>query len=147
MSQNVWRKKMVEKRAVLFVDDEEIILRSLKMAFLDEQFNQLFAGSGQEALEILQKEQVHIIVTDIRMPGMDGIELLKIVRERYPNIIKIVFTGFMDTSALHTEFNEGEIFKIIPKPWKIEKCLKEVILKAIDHYNLQSEHNTVLQQN
>jgi DNA-binding NtrC family response regulator len=137
---------MAEKRTVLFVDDEETILRSLKIAFLNEQFNQLFARSGQEALEILQKEQVHIIVTDIRMPGMDGIELLKIVRERYPNIVKIVFTGFMDTSALHTDFNEGEIFKIVPKPWNLEECLKETILKAIDLYNLQSENNTVMQR-
>ncbi|MHC4727466.1 MAG: response regulator [Planctomycetota bacterium] len=137
---------MAEKRTVLFVDDEETILRSLKIAFFNEQFNQLFARSGQEALEILQKEQVHIIVTDIRMPGMDGIELLKIVRERYPNIVKIVFTGFMDTSALHTDFNEGEIFKIVPKPWNLEECLKETILKAIDLYNLQSENNTVMQR-
>jgi hypothetical protein len=53
----------------------------------------------------------------------------------------------MDTSAFQTEFNEGEIFKIVPKPWNLEECLKEVILKAIDHYNLQSEHKTVLQQN
>jgi two-component system NtrC family sensor kinase len=78
------------------------------------------------------------------MPGMDGIELLKNVKETYPHIVKIVFTGFMDTSALHTEFNEGEIFKIVPKPWNLENNLKEVILKAIDHYNLQSEHKTVL---
>ncbi len=138
---------MVEKRIVLFVDDDEIILRSIKIGFLDEIFNQLFAKSGQEALEILQKEQVHVIVTDILMPGMDGIELLKIVRERYPHIVRIVLSGYMDTSALHAEFNEGEIFKIVPKPWNLEKCLKEVVLKAIDHYNLQSEHNTVLQQN
>ncbi len=140
-------KSIAETRTVLFVDDEEMILNSLKIAFLDEQFNQLFANSGQEALEILQKEQVHIIVTDIRMPGMDGVELLKIVRERYPQIVKIVFTGFMDTSALYTEFSEGEIFKILPKPWNLEECFREVILKAIDHYNLQSEHNTVKQKN
>jgi len=139
-------KRTVEKRTVLFVDDEELILRSLKIAFLEEQFNQLFAESAQEALEILQKEQVHIIVTDIRMPGMDGIELLKIVREKYPHIIKIVFTGFMDTSALYTEFAEGEIFKILPKPWKLEECLREVIVNAIDNYNLQGEHNTVTQK-
>jgi DNA-binding NtrC family response regulator len=138
---------MAEKRTVLFVDDEEKILRSLEIAFVGEQFNQLFAKSGQEALDILQKEQVHVIATDIRMPGIDGIELLKIVREKYPHIIKIVFTGFMDTSALHTYFNEGEILKIIPKPWKLEQFLKDTIYKAIDLYNLQNEHNSVMQKN
>ncbi|MCP4259467.1 MAG: response regulator [Planctomycetes bacterium] len=138
---------MAEERTVLFVDDEEQVLRSLEMGLLDEPYHKLFAKSGKEALEILQKEQVHIIVTDIRMPGMDGIELLKIVREKYPNIVKIVFTGFMDTSALYTEFNEGEIFKILPKPWNLENLLQETILKAIEHYNLQSERDVVMQKN
>ncbi len=138
---------MAEERTVLFVDDEEQVLRSLEMGLLSEPYHKLFAKSGKEALEILQKEQVHIIVTDIRMPGMDGIELLKIVREKYPNIVKIVFTGFMDTSALYTEFNEGEIFKILPKPWNLENLLQETILKAIEHYNLQSESDVVMQKN
>lgn len=114
---------------------------------MEEQFKQFFANSGHEALEILQKEQVHIIVTDIRMPGMDGIELLKIVRDKYPNIVKIVFTGFMDTSALYTDFYEGEIFKIVPKPWQLEKCLKEIIFEAIELYNFHSEHKIVGQKN
>jgi CheY-like chemotaxis protein len=63
---------MVEKRNVLFVDDDEIVLRSIERAFLDENglFNQLFAKSGQEALEILQREEVHVIVTDMLMPSM-----------------------------------------------------------------------------
>ncbi len=74
----IWRKKKIaEKRTVLFVDDDEIVLRSLERGLLDESefFEQLFAKSGQEALDILQKEQVHVIVTDMRMPGMDGLEV------------------------------------------------------------------------
>ncbi|MCP4259468.1 MAG: response regulator [Planctomycetes bacterium] len=138
---------MVEKRTVLFVDDDEIILRSIKRAFLDELFDPLYANSGSEALEILQKEQVHVIVTDMLMPGMDGIELLKIVRERHPHIVKIVLSGYMDISALQEEFKQGEIFKIVPKPWKIEEGLKQVVLKAIEHYNLQSQRDVVMQKN
>ncbi len=138
---------MVEKRTVLFVDDDEIILRSIKRAFLDELFDPLYANSGPEALEILQKEQVHVIVTDMLMPGMDGIELLKIVRERHPHIVKIVLSGYLDMSALQEEFNQGEIFEIVPKPWKIEEGLKQVVLKAIEHYNLQSQRDVVMQKN
>jgi DNA-binding NtrC family response regulator len=127
------------------VDDDEIVLRSLERGLLDESelFDQLFAKSGQEALEILQKEQVHVIVTDMSMPGMDGPELLKIVREKYPQIVMILLSGYTDMPALLEEFNQGEIFEFVPKPWKLEKDLKKIILKAIEHYNLQSKHNVV----
>ncbi len=131
------------------MDDDEIVLRSLERGLLDESefFEQLFAESGQEALDILQKEQVHVIVTDMRMPGMDGLELLKIVREKYPHIVMIVLSGYTDMPALLKEFNQGDIFEFVPKPWKLEKDLTKIILKAIEHYNLQSKHNTVRQPN
>ncbi len=137
------KKQIVEKRTVLFVDDDEIILRSIKIGFLDEPFNLLFANSGRQALEILQKEQVHVIVSDILMPEMDGIELLRIVRERYPHIVKMVLSAYLDKVALDVVFDPGEIFEIVPKPWKIEKGLKNIVLKAIEHYNLQSECDAV----
>jgi len=128
---------MQEKRTVLFVDDDEIVLRSIKRGFLDELYNQLFAKSGQEALEILQREEVHVIVTDMCMPEMDGLELLRIVREMYPHIVKIVLSGYTDMSVLQTEFNQGEIFEFVPKPWKLEADFKKVIRQALDHYILQ----------
>ncbi|MCP4260787.1 MAG: response regulator [Planctomycetes bacterium] len=133
----------MEKRTVLFVDDEEAILRSLERGLLEAPFNQLFAKSGQEALEILQTEQVHVIVADMCMPGMDGTELLKIVREKYPHIVKIVLSGYTDMPTLQTEFKQGEILKFVPKPWKLETDLKEVVLKAIDNYDLQGECDAV----
>ena len=136
---------MAEKRTVLFVDDDEIILRSIKRGFLEEQYNQLFAGSGNEALEILQKEEAHVIVTDMRMPGMDGIELLKIVREMYPNIIRIVLSGYTDMSVFQTEFDEGEIFRFVCKPWKLEEDFKKVVQQALEHYDLQNECKTIAQ--
>ncbi|MCP4259873.1 MAG: response regulator [Planctomycetes bacterium] len=136
---------MADKKTVLFVDDDEIILRSLKRGFLDEPYTQLFAKSGQEALEILQKEEVHVIVTDMCMPGMDGVELLKIVRETYPNIVKIILSGYTDMSVLNEEFNEEEIFRFIAKPWKLEADFKQIIQQALDHYNLQNECETIPQ--
>ena len=134
-------------RTVLFVDDDEIILRSFERELLDELYVQLFAKSGQEALEILKKEEVHVIVTDMCMPGMDGLELLKIVREMYPHIVMIVLSGYTDMSALLKEFDQGEIFEFVPKPWNIEKELKKIVRKAIEHYNLQNECETVRQKN
>ena len=134
-------------RTVLFVDDEETILRSLERGLLDEVYIQLFARSGQEALEILKKEEVHVIVTDMRMPGMDGLKLLRIVRETYPHIVMIVLSGYTDMSILLKEFDQGEIFEFVPKPWKLEKDLKKIIRNALDHYNIQNECETVRQKN
>lgn len=136
---------MAEKNTVLFVDDDQIVLRSIKRGFLDEPYNQLFAKSGREALEILQKERVHVLVTDMCMPEMDGVELLKIVREQYPHIVKIILSGYTDMSVFQEEFNQGEIFKFIRKPWKLEKDFKKVIQQALDHYNLQNECEAIPQ--
>ena len=138
---------MADKRTVLFVDDDRIVLRSIERGFLDELYIQLFAMSGHEALEILQNEEVHVIVTDMCMPGMDGLELLKIVRETYPHIVMIVLSGYTDMPTLLKEFNQGEIFEFVPKPWKLEKDLKKIVRNAIDHYNLRNECETVTQKN
>ncbi|MHC4537237.1 MAG: response regulator [Planctomycetota bacterium] len=121
---------MADIRTVLFVDDDRIVLRSIERGFLDESYIQLFARSGQEALDILQKEEVHVIVSDMCMPGMDGIELLKIVRERYPHIVMIVLSGYTDMPTLLKEFNNGEIFEFVPKPWKLEKDLRKIVRDA-----------------
>ena len=138
---------MAEKKTVLFVDDDEIVLRSIKRGFLEEHelYTQLFAKSGQEALEILKREEVHVIVTDLCMPDMDGIELLINVREMYPHIIKIILSGSTDMSILQTEFNKGEIFRIISKPWKLEEDFKKVVRQALDHFNLPNECETTPQ--
>ena len=144
-----WRQKtlIVEQRAVLFVDDDEVVLRSIERGFIDEPYNTLFAKSGQEALEILRREEVHVIVTDMRMPEVDGLELLETIRKMYPHIVGIVLSGYTEMATLQKAVNQGEIFKFIPKPWKLEGDFKKVVREAIDHYNLQSERETVRRQN
>jgi len=130
----------VEKRTVLFVDDDEIVLQSLERGLLDEPYNKLFVKSCKEALEILQREEVHVIVTDMRMPDMTGLELLRIVRKDYPHIIGIVLSGYEQDTTLQTAVDQGEIFMLIPKPWKLgELDFETLVRRAVDHYNLQSE--------
>lgn len=136
----------MEKRTVLFVDDEEKVLRSLERGLLDEPYKKLFAKSGIEALEILQRKEVHVIVVDMRMPEMAGLELLRIVKKEYPHIIRMVLSGYTQVTTLLTAINQGEIFKYITKPWKLEEDFKPAIRQAIDHYNLQGESNTVMSQ-
>ncbi len=130
----------MENRTVLFVDDDEIVLQSLERGLLDEPYNKLFVKSCKEALEILQREEVHVIVTDMRMPDMTGLELLRIVRKEYPYIIGIVLSGYEQDTALQTAVEQGEIFWLIPKPWKLgEVGFETFVRRAIDHYNLKSE--------
>jgi len=135
-----WKQKTVEKRTVLFVDDDETVLQSLERGLLDESYNKLFVKSCKEALEILQREQVHVIVADMRMPEMTGIELLRTVRKEYPHIIGMVLSGYQQDTALKTAVEKGEIFKLIPKPWKFGGVDFEILVrKAVDYYNLQRE--------
>ena len=138
-------QKIEEKKTVLFVDDEEKVLRSLNIGLRDEPYHKLFARSCKEALEILQREEVHVIVTDMRMPEMTGLELLRTVKEEYPHIIRMVLSAYMQITTLLTAINQGEIFRYITKPWKLEEEFKPAVRQAIDYYNLQSERKTIPQ--
>jgi two-component system, NtrC family, response regulator HupR/HoxA len=134
---------MSEARTILFVDDEEKILKSLQRGLLDDPYNCLFATSGKEALEILEKNEVHVICTDMRMPEMNGLELLRIVKDKYPLIVRVVLSGYTMVGMLLTAINQGEIFKFITKPWRLEEDFKSVLQQAVDQYNLCHEHDAL----
>lgn len=132
---------MDEERTILFVDDEEKVLKSLQRGLLDEPYHSLFANSGKEALEILESNEVHVICTDMRMPEMNGLELLRIVKDKYPHIVRLVLSGYTQVGMLLTAINQGEIFKFITKPWKLEEEFKGIIEQAIDYYNLRADRD------
>ena len=131
----------MEKRTVLFVDDEARVLSCLKGGLLDEPYKTLFAGSGKEALEILEQNEVQVIVTDMRMPDMGGLELLKIVKKDYHHIIRMVLSGNADIQTLLTAINQGEIFRFITKPWDFKKEFKPAVREAIEYYNFKNQRN------
>ena len=137
------RKKIAEKRTVLFVDDDEIVLVSLVKGLQDQPYNILAAKSSEEALEILQQKEVHVILADMCMPEMSGLELLRTVRKDYPDIIGMILTGYMQDTELQAAEENGEVFKLIPKPWKLTANFETLIQRAVDNYNLQDKHNTV----
>lgn len=134
----------MEKRMVLFVDDDEIMLRSLERGLFDEPYDMRFAKSGAEAVETLQREEVQVIVTDMCMPGMDGLELLKTVKEKYPGIVSVVLSGFAPTADLMSPVHQVGIFKFVCKSLKLEEHLKPAIRQAMNRHNLQSGHADVL---
>jgi two-component system response regulator HupR/HoxA len=133
----------MEKRAVLFVDDAEIVLKSIEKSIEDEPYDKHFAKSSEDALEILKREEVHVIVADIVMPGMDGIELLKIVKKEYPKIVSMVISGYAQSADALMALRDVGVYKFIPKSWTFEEYLRTIIRRAVDVYNLQSEHEDI----
>ncbi len=131
----------VKGRTVLFVDDDEMVLRSLDRALRDEQYNSLFANGGKEALEILKRNEVHVMVTDMCMPDMLGFELLRIVKKEYPYITRMVLSGYTEAGNILKAVNEGEVFRYIPKPWKLEEEFKPAVRQGIDYYDLHNERH------
>jgi len=132
----------MKKRTVLFVDDEEKLLRSLKRGLLDEPYNILFANSGKDALEVLKSNEVHVLVADIRMPDMSGAKLLRIIQWEYPNIVRIVLSAHEHIGKLLNVVNDVNIFKFISKPYKFEEVLKPAIQEALDYYKSHSKSDT-----
>ena len=125
------------KITILYVDDEENNLFSFKATFRMK-YEVLTAISGDEALEILAAKQVHIIVTDQRMPEMTGVEFLEKVVLKFHDPIRIMLTGYADMSAVVDAVNKGKIFHYITKPWN-EEDLEATIERAYAKY-LEKAH-------
>lgn len=130
---------MARRYSVLFVDDEINILLSLKRGFIDEAYDCYFASSAKEALEIMDNQKISVIVSDMRMPEMDGLALLKKVKELYPKTIRIVLSGYTQLQQVLASINHAEIFKFIIKPWKLESEFKVIIKQAVEYYKIQEE--------
>lgn len=108
------------KAKILFVDDEERVVNLLKMMFRST--HEVFtATSGKAALEIIETHSIQVIVSDQRMPGMLGTELLSTVRKVSPNTMRILLTGYSDLAAIVGSVNDGEIFRFVNKPWNNEE--------------------------
>ncbi|MCZ8095113.1 MAG: response regulator [Acidovorax sp.] len=125
---------------VLCVDDEPSILSALKRVLRAEDCKVLQAGSGQEALALLAQEAVDVVVSDMRMPGMDGAALLAQVRARWPATARILLTGYADMNATIAAINEGQIYRYIHKPWD-EAELRLTVRQAAEHQQLARERD------
>src|SRR3954451_17289189 len=115
---------------VLFVDDEERILTALKTIFRSR-YHVLTAANGQEALDFIGKFKIPVIVSDQRMPGMQGVELLRRARELSPDSVRILLTGYSDLASIVGSINEGEVYRFISKPWD-NQDLQLIISEAVE---------------
>lgn len=116
-----------EKLSVLFVDDEPYILESLRELF-EKKYTVYTANSGEAALEIVKTHPIAIVMSDQRMPGMKGVEVLRAVRECSPHTIRILLTGFADVDAILDSVNVGEVFRYVRKPWDVENLMSVLSL-------------------
>jgi len=120
--------------SVLLVDDEQSICRALKRTFRKSPYTVYQVNSGDQALELLKKTEVDVIISDQRMPGMNGTELLTIVKEQYPSVGRVMLSGQCDFSSLTHAVNEANIFRFMEKPWNDEELLNTVD-ETIAHIN------------
>ena len=120
---------------VLLVDDELSNVKVLA-SFLEDRYTVHEASSGKEALAIAESTPLDVVVTDQRMDGMSGVELLERLRVTHPDVAGIVLSGYADTSALMSAINRAAVFRFLRKPWEPEDVL-EAIARASDHVRQQ----------
>lgn len=121
------------KHKLLFVDDEENILSSMKRIFRGSEYELFYANSGFEGLEILKKNQISMIISDMKMPKMSGIEFLEASREYAPDAVKVILSAYSDIDDIMKAVNKGHIQNYLTKPWENER-LKIVIQNGIESF-------------
>ena len=108
------------RHKILLVDDEEANVRLLKRVLSDE-YDTVEALSGQDGLNLLREHDISLIITDQRMPGMTGVELLRRAKQLYPDTIRLVLSGYTELRSITDAINEGAIYKFLAKPWDDEQ--------------------------
>ena len=128
---------------VLVVDDEEAILETMAFTFEDE-YEVYTSNDARSALELLdEKGPFAVVLTDQRMPNMDGVQFLTEVCRRHPATVRMILTGFSDMQAIIQAINDGHVYAYISKPWEPEH-LKQVMKQAVDHYELTVENERLV---
>jgi putative nucleotidyltransferase with HDIG domain len=128
----------MSEHTILFVDDEVNILKALRRLTRHEPWTVLCASRAAEALDVMARSQAQVVVSDQRMPEMSGVDLLQAVRDRFPDVVRMMLTGYTEMNVAVDAINRGEIYRLITKPWNDEE-LKATIRQAFDHFDLKRE--------
>ncbi len=121
------------KHCLLVVDDEPDVCDSVH-DLLRREFRVLKAHGAQEGFRLMQEEEIHIIMTDQRMPRITGVELLEKVKSKNPQAVRMLFTGFTDLESIIAAINQGHVFQFLKKPWQPEE-LQAAVRQAADEYD------------
>jgi response regulator RpfG family c-di-GMP phosphodiesterase len=130
--------KPAAKYTLLIVDDEPDVCDSVH-DLLRREFRVLKAHSGQEGFRLMQEEEVHIIMTDQRMPQLSGVELLTKVKARNPQAVRMLFTGYADLESIIAAINQGHVYQFLKKPWQPEELIDAVRQAAVEYERLIAE--------
>ncbi|MFB0982307.1 MAG: response regulator, partial [Alteromonadaceae bacterium] len=143
MLESSTNKSLYSDMTILCVDDERIILRTIQRLFHRKPYNVIIASNALSALEILEKTTIDVIISDMRMPEMDGTTLLEKIATSYPETYRIVLSGFADFESTVAAINLGKVNRFINKPWNNEDLINaveeglEIIRLKKENYNLK----------
>ncbi len=120
----------MDRPRILYVDDELINLELLQLTYMND-FEVVIAKSAEEGLKLLElHSDIHVLISDLKMPVMNGLEFIKVVKQKHPEKVCMLLTGFMESDVMLEGFNKELIFRYIMKPWNKDE-LKETILEAL----------------
>jgi response regulator RpfG family c-di-GMP phosphodiesterase len=130
------------KHTLLVIDDEMDVCDSVHN-LLRREYRVLKARSAEEGLKVMQQDEVHIIMTDQRMPKVSGVELLTNVLRGQPRAVRMLFTGYADLDSIIQAINHGHVYKFLKKPWQPEE-LEEAVREAAAEYDRMVEQADLL---
>jgi len=131
------------KNTILIVDDEPNVIAALQRTLFEEPYDVRSAESGEQALDLLGDWRAKVVISDERMPGMDGAEFLGIVKERFPETVRIMLTGHASLDAAMKAVNSGEVYRFFVKPWN-DLDLLMAIRSAVEKFDLEAENRRLL---
>ncbi len=135
----------MSQKTVLCVDDELNILKSVQRLLRKEDYRLLTASSAEEGLTILEQETVHLVVSDHKMPGMSGIDFLKLVKKKYPKTIRIILSGYAEIHIVMDAINQGEVYRFMTKPWNDEELIM-TITQCLEQYDICELNRTMAEE-
>ena len=134
---------MAHRHTILVVDDEADVVKSVQ-DLLRLDYRVLGATRAKAAMEIMRDQEVHVVMTDQRMPEMTGVEFLRQIRGDYPEAIRLLFTGYADIRAVIDAINQGNVYRYINKPWDPDE-LEAIIRQAVERYDLLVERRNLME--
>src|SRR5437868_12007495 len=142
-SERRFSMKSGKDKTILLVDDEDSVRDSLQAVLQREGYTILQASGGEEGLQMLREHPVQLVISDHNMPGMSGVEFLKLVRERHPTVTRIMLTGDPDPQTIIRSINEGEVYRFIKKPWD-NTLLRVTVYFAFETIQLEEENRRLI---
>lgn len=127
---------------LLIIDDEVDITKALVRQFR-RKYNVIATTEASEALKIMEKEKIQVVLSDQRMPGMTGVDFFAQIKDKYPDALKLILTGYSDIEAVIGAINEGQVFRYVKKPWNPDE-LETIIREAFEKYELITNNRKLM---